>query len=68
MQSPGRLRARIGQDLAVLTAAAVSVVLSFLLAAAASAVAATGLALSAPPQSRSSRSPRPGAAVAFALS
>jgi ABC-2 type transport system permease protein len=50
VQGPGRLQARIGQDLAVLTAAAVSVVLTFLLAAAASAVAAAGLAGSAPPQ------------------
>jgi ABC-2 type transport system permease protein len=53
VQGPGRLQARIGQDLAVLTAAAVSVVLTFLLAAAASAVAAAGLAGSAPPQAGS---------------
>ena len=68
VQGPGRLQARIGQDLAVLTAAAVSVVLTFLLAAAASAVAATGLAGSAPPQAGSFPVPAHlAAAVAGAL-
>ncbi|MGH3150449.1 MAG: hypothetical protein ACRDOB_06945, partial [Streptosporangiaceae bacterium] len=49
LQGPGRLQTRIGQDLAVLTAAVVGVALTFGVAAAASAVAA-GLDGSALPQ------------------
>jgi ABC-2 type transport system permease protein len=68
VQGPGRLQARIGQDLAVLAAAAVSVVLTFSLAAAASAVVAAGLAGSAPPQAGSFPVPAHlAAAVAGAL-
>jgi ABC-2 type transport system permease protein len=49
LAGPGRLQARMGQDLAVLLAATAGVVLTFLLAAAASATTAAALAGSAPP-------------------
>ncbi len=52
LQGPGRLQTRIGQDLAVLTAAVAGVALTFAAAAAASAVAA-GLDGSALPQASS---------------
>jgi hypothetical protein len=56
LQGPGRLQTRIGQDLAVLAAAAASVALTFAVAAAVSTAAAAGLGVSAarrPPASRS---------------
>jgi ABC-2 type transport system permease protein len=50
LQGPGRLQTRIGQDLAVLAAAAASVALTFAVAAAVSSAAAAGLGVSAAPQ------------------
>jgi ABC-2 type transport system permease protein len=68
LQGPGRLQTRFGQDLAVMLAAAVAVVLTFLLAAAASAAIGLKLGGSAFPQASSFPVPaHVAAAVAGAL-